>query len=57
MLRKIYFFKRIFSFAKRTAERGDVEGGKAHRISGYLAVSWFRNRLFRERKVGGATVE
>ena len=36
----------------------DVGGGlKGHRISGHTAWSWFQNRRFRKRNVGGAIVE
>ena len=34
----------------------DVGGGKGHRISGHTAWSWFQNRRFPQRNVGGATV-
>ena len=42
---------------ERTIERSR-HGGTGHRVSGDTAGrSWFRNRRFRYRNVGGATVE
>ena len=32
-------------------------GIEGHRVSGDTAGSWFQNRRFRSREVGGATVE
>ena len=43
----------IFSGLQQTFGRWH-RGGKGHRISGYTAGSWFRNRRFRQRRVDRA---
>ena len=48
----IYIYSCVQRFNDR--RRRGVDG---HRVSGDTAGSWFENRRFRSRKVGGATAE
>ena len=48
----------MYFLVGRGLSNDDVgEGGKGRRISADTAGSWFQNRQFRQRNVGGATVE
>ena len=44
--------RQTISRLRRSVERSR-RGGKGHRVSGDTAESWFQNRRFRSRKVGG----